>query len=664
MSLQPGDVLRARYRIESHLGKGGMGTVFLAHDITLDIQVALKENLNTNPESERQFHREARLLAGLRHPNLPRVTDHFILEDRQYLVMDYIEGVDLNERVAEQRPTVEELVGWADAIADALTFLHTRHPPIIHRDIKPTNLKLQKNGRVVLVDFGIAKVFDQSQTTTGARGLTPGFSPPEQYGGQRTDERSDQYALAATLYLLLTNKRPADSIQRSLGKESLIPIHQLHPGVPEHVEAALERGLALDQDQRFADIKSFRSALDGEMKLETIRVPIATLAAPKSNRRRLWMSVGVGSGLIAIVALAYGLSGGFGGLYSGDDGVATPTSRPTIESLEPTSTPAPESQPTPEVAPETPPTTIEAPAEPSPEPAVISGPVLGGARQLAFASDRTGRPQIYLIDLETLNDQQLTDATSGACQPAWSSDGNRLAYISPCDTNREEYSGSSIFLMVVDSEGKPGEVTQPITTIGGGSYDPAWSRDGSRIAFTSWVTGRPQIFSVNPDGSDLRNLNDDLAYNWAPTWSNDGTQIAFLTGRGGQEEIWTVPAAGGEERRFSRSDGKDVARPDWSPDGSVIVFEKIVGNIPRLMAAPVVDGGKRELQVCQEGPLSLQPMGEPTWSPDGAWLAFETWFDGVNHDIAAIRASCSEYAELISDLGMNFDAAWRPMPNP
>jgi serine/threonine-protein kinase len=355
MSLQPGDVLHERYRIEGQLGKGGMGAVFLAHDITLDIKVAVKENLNISPESERQFLREARLLAGLRHPNLPRVTDHFILEDRQYLVMDYIEGVDLHERAAEQRPTVDEVVGWADAIADALIFLHTRHPPIIHRDIKPANLKLQNDGNVVLVDFGIAKVFDQSQTTTGARGLTPGFSPPEQYGGQRTDERSDQYALAATLYLLLTNKRPADSIQRSLGKESLTPIRQLSPGVPEHVEAAIERGLALDQNHRFTDIKSFRAALDGELALETIRAPIATITAPKSNRRGLWMGIGVGAGLIVIAALACGLSGGFGGLFSGDR-VATPTSRPAIEpegatsTITPTLTPPteePEESPTP-----------------------------------------------------------------------------------------------------------------------------------------------------------------------------------------------------------------------------------------------------------------------------------------------------------------------------
>jgi TolB protein len=168
---------------------------------------------------------------------------------------------------------------------------------------------------------------------------------------------------------------------------------------------------------------------------------------------------------------------------------------------------------------------------------------------------------------------------------------------------------------------------------------------------------------VNTDGTDLRNHNDDLAYNWAPTWSNDGSQLAFLTGRGGQEEIWTVPAGGGEERRFSRSDGKDVARPDWSPDGSIIVFEKIVGNIPRLIAAPVADGGVRELQVCQAGSLSLQPMGEPMWSPDGGWLAFETWPDGVNHEIAVMQADCNGYQQLSQDPGLDFDVAWRPLPS-
>ena len=169
-----------------------MGTVYLAQDLSLQIKVAVKENLNTNPESERQFQREASLLANLRHSNLPRVTDHFIIDEKQYLVMDYVEGEDLDTRFGRKRPSVDEVLTWGVAISDALIYIHSRQPPIIHRDIKPANIKLHPDGNLMLVDFGIAKVFDSQQTTTGARGLTPGYSPPEQYGGSITDHSSDQ----------------------------------------------------------------------------------------------------------------------------------------------------------------------------------------------------------------------------------------------------------------------------------------------------------------------------------------------------------------------------------------------------------------------------------------------------------------------------------------
>jgi Tol biopolymer transport system component/pSer/pThr/pTyr-binding forkhead associated (FHA) protein len=405
-------------------------------------------------------------------------------------------------------------------------------------------------------------------------------------------------------------------------------------------------------------------------------VPPLVLAREKKPFPWKWVAIGGGALVIVlIVGVGLVLLGGLVG-DGGASALVPPTSSDdelvlTLEALGeeettplimPTLTPTPESEATVEVLLDTPEPTTETPEVPAVEPVIPSGDGFGGSVQLAFASNRTGRPQIYLIELETLEERQLTDVSGGACQPAWSSDGSRMLYTSPCNTNREEYNGASIYAMSVDPEGNPGEVTQLIVTIGGGDYDPAWSRDGSRIAFTSWRTGRPQIFTVNPDGTDPRNLNDDLAYNWAPSWSNDGSQLAFLTGRGGDEEIWTVPAGGGEERRFSRSDGKNVARPDWSPDGSTIVFEKVVGNIPRLIAAPVADGGVRELQVCKEGQLSLQPMGEPTWSPDGTWLAFETWPDGVNHEIAVMRASCTEYRQLTTDDGLDFDAAWRQMP--
>mgnify|MGYP001560594111 CR=1 FL=1 len=166
--------------------------------------------------------REATLLASLRHPNLPRVTDHFVIGGQgQYLVMDFVPGEDLKQRLEKNGGPLPEadVTGWAQEILDALNYLHTLQPPVVHRDIKPGNIKITPEGRAVLVDFGLAKVHDLKQTTTvGAKALTPGFAPPEQYGVGRTDPRTDIYSLAATLYNLLTNQIPADSLERAIGK--------------------------------------------------------------------------------------------------------------------------------------------------------------------------------------------------------------------------------------------------------------------------------------------------------------------------------------------------------------------------------------------------------------------------------------------------------------
>ncbi|UCF61140.1 MAG: serine/threonine protein kinase [Anaerolineaceae bacterium] len=280
MALKSGAILRERYRIEDQLGQGGMGAVYLAYDLTLELPVAVKENLSPSPEAERQFRREAILLAGLRHNNLPRVSNHFVIGDRQYLVMDYVAGEDLHERAQQNPPTVEAVLLWADAVCDALTYLHTRDPPVIHRDIKPSNIKLQPDGTVMLVDFGIAKEATLGTTTsTGARGLTPGFSPPEQYGLQRTDPRSDQYALAATLYALLTGQPPADSFERLMDRQPLKPIREIKPDVPQVVAAAITRAMALKQEDRFPEVDTFCQALHGQVD-EIIVNEVALIEIP------------------------------------------------------------------------------------------------------------------------------------------------------------------------------------------------------------------------------------------------------------------------------------------------------------------------------------------------------------------------------------------------
>ncbi|MCJ7621917.1 MAG: serine/threonine protein kinase, partial [Anaerolineaceae bacterium] len=180
MELTPGLILKERYRIIRLLGKGGMGAVHLAYDISLENEVAVKSNQSLGQDSKDQFLQEARLLATLKHPNLPRVIDHFISGDTQFLVMDYIPGTDLDTLVDEKgSQPLEKVIEWSKQLGSALSYLHKQDPPVTHRDVKPANIKLTPEGDVILVDFGLAKASQASQATaTGAAGYSPGFSPP------------------------------------------------------------------------------------------------------------------------------------------------------------------------------------------------------------------------------------------------------------------------------------------------------------------------------------------------------------------------------------------------------------------------------------------------------------------------------------------------------
>jgi len=206
MTLEQDDLLYNRYRILDILGRGGMGSVYHAVDESLGVEVAVKENLFVTEEYEKQFRLEAVILASLRHPNLPRVTDHFTIEGQgQYLVMDYIEGRDLRHLMESGPLSEDETIRIGVAVCDALNYLHTRKPPVLHRDIKPGNVRIAPDGQVYLVDFGLAKMSNMDEhTLSGARAMTPGYSPPEQYGTSRTDSRTDVYSLGATLYAALT----------------------------------------------------------------------------------------------------------------------------------------------------------------------------------------------------------------------------------------------------------------------------------------------------------------------------------------------------------------------------------------------------------------------------------------------------------------------------
>ena len=270
--LVPDEVLQQRYRIVRQLGKGGMGAVYEAVDQRLGKTVALKETLSSDPPMRRQFEREARLLAGMQHQALPQVTDHFVEGNRAFLVMQFIGGVDLAKIIAQQPGPFprDQVISWADQLLDALIYLHSRDRQVIHRDIKPHNLKLTASGQIALLDFGLAKttrVADPSITASQSFfGYTRHYAPLEQIQDQRTDPRSDIYALGATLYHLLTGAKPPDAMVRATevlngGVDPLQSADKIHAVVGPEIGAILNKAMAMKPEERYANAGDFREAL-------------------------------------------------------------------------------------------------------------------------------------------------------------------------------------------------------------------------------------------------------------------------------------------------------------------------------------------------------------------------------------------------------------------
>src|SRR2546421_4537222 len=221
--LAPNTLIQNRYLVVHPIGKGGMGEVYLAVDQRLGSAAALKRTrFESDSELGKAFEREAKILARLRHPVLPKVIDHFLEGDGQFLVMEHISGDDIAKRheTAGKPFPLSWVMFWADQLLDALNYLHSHEPPIIHRDIKPQNLKLTDNNHIVLLDFGLSKDYESSNTggSSGVGsivGYSPGFAPMEQIRGTGTDARSDLYSLGATLYQLLSVNTPADALTRA-----------------------------------------------------------------------------------------------------------------------------------------------------------------------------------------------------------------------------------------------------------------------------------------------------------------------------------------------------------------------------------------------------------------------------------------------------------------
>ncbi len=279
--LKPGDILRDRYKIVDVIGQGGMGCIYQAADLRLEGRFTAIKDIQPDPngtpegreQDRRQFQREASTLARLDHPNLPKVSDFFSENNRDFLVMDFVPGYDLRQAIDQAVRRGEflpedQVLEWARQLADALRYLHSQDPPVLHRDIKPANIKLTPDGLIKLVDFGLVKLMatDENRTITVVQGRgTALYTPLEQYGGDmgHTDARSDLYALGATLYHLLTNTPPVEAKQRFLDPRSLRDPRDINPALSDRTVRAVLWAMSMHPDDRPADVGVFAEAMFG-----------------------------------------------------------------------------------------------------------------------------------------------------------------------------------------------------------------------------------------------------------------------------------------------------------------------------------------------------------------------------------------------------------------
>jgi serine/threonine protein kinase len=708
-----------------------MGSVYRAIDENLGVDVAVKENLFTTDEYARQFRLEAVILANLRHPNLPRVSDHFVMgEQGQYLVMDFIEGEDLRQRMERMGTiTEEDAIQIGAAICDALDYLHARRPSILHRDIKPGNVKITPDGHIYLVDFGLAKVVQGTQaTTTGARAMTPGYSPPEQYGTARTDPRTDIYSLGATLYAALSGVIPEDGLARAMDNAQLTPLRKRNPKVSRRLAAAIEKAMAVDPSDRFQTGDEFKKALLGtktkttqlngtytvtppppdshlpkdlneksrelEVRQKT-PVPAPPLPHPdeempfvsplkkQKERERKRQAALTRFLLILLVFIALGIPILAPSIVPGGIRTALPLIFVSTKTTTPTVTPLPSPTATLPITPTAtniPPTSTSTtrPTQtplpvfnetasptltvaPAPTATVAVGPTQmgGGSGEITYAFIEDGLAQIYLLSLAGGEPLKLTDMPDGACQPTWSPDGTKLAFISPCKGMDDKYFNSGLYLINADGSG-----LQQLPTLPGGDFEPDWSPDGTKIAFTSLRGGDMEVFVMDlAENQTVTQLTDrqEGEQSRQPDWSPDGTQIAYSVQRFGAYQVWLMSADGEDERQYVRS-GTTLSDylPFWSNDGTMIIFNQRSANtfsLPYLRTIAASNPPTQQGDILEFNVISIENV---QYSSDGLWILFE----GNNRDIWYMTAAGESLTRIPISGGPAFDPSWRPAQVP
>ena len=663
MLLERGSLLNNRYRIIEILGQGGMGSVYRAVDENLGVDVAVKDNLFVTEEYARQFRREAIILATLRHPNLPRVTDHFVIDGQgQYLVMDYIEGEDLRQRM--DRVGVipeEEVIIIGAAICDALTYLSSCNPPIVHRDIKPGNVRITPQGHIYLVDFGLAKDLKAQQTTTtGARAMTPGYSPPEQYGTARTDQRTDIYSLGATLYAALTGMIPEDALSRAVDHIELTSIRKYNGRVTRRLVSAVEKALDIRPDGRFQNAEEFKQALLNAGSPSQRNIEEFVVAPPPSVPNKLVPRDHV---LVpADVAAKFPYSGGeFPPPLPPDEGIQLPGTYPNSRPA-----PRPSQGMLWQLALLVLLLTILAIVLYTVNP-VIADSFLGRI----FNYSNILPPFVPTITVvETFQATRFTQApVSIVAGNSATATVARILYDTPSSTPTITFTPTPTRTPLPTST--PTATPTPSftpTLTSTPTPQPTLTGGGrGQIAFASdRVYGMPQIWLMDADGRNAHQLTNIKEGACQPTWSPDGKQMIFISPCDRNRDVnstaamFLIPDVDAEKIEIiplPTAPGGDYD-PNWSADGSTIYFTSIrESKSPRIYEMDLADKTVRVIT-----PLFVRDS-QPASSPDGKRLAYSE--DNIFSQIRIVNPD-GTVTDLLKQTDAGFSdlhPAWSPDGN-
>lgn len=581
--LATGTLLQSRYRVVALLGQGGMGAVYRAWDTSINIPVALKE-MRPQPGLEphflaqlrQQFRQEAMVLARLDHPHLVRVTHFFEEEGNSYLVMNFLEGENLATKITREGAQSEsQVLAWADQLLDALVYCHSQG--VIHRDIKPQNVIIRPDGRVVLVDFGLVKLWNPNdpQTRTAMRGLgTPEYAPPEQYStrGQHTDARSDLYSLGATLYHALTGQAPLSATDRMAMPADFLPPRRIVPGLTATTETAILKAMELPLDRRFGSAAEMRAALAGATPVtgkrprkvkppaprptqklpesqaeEVVITPalptavapgeadVAVIAPPVPARRQarsrwVWGALALlvlAAAVLGIWAVVHPRAGGLPGPLAAESVLFTSNRDGKREVYRLTAA------------------GVERLTQ-TPGRAESWSPVAESSGSVLFTSNRSGKCEIYRLTADGEVEQVTQTPGDGESWGAVAS-GSTLYFTSNRDGKREIYR--------LDETGTT-RVTQ--TPGAAGSWSPIPESAGT-LLFVSNRDGKRELYRLTTDGTTRVTQTPGVGESWSPRLEPGGG-VLFTSNRDGRPEIYRLDSTGVKRVTWTPAPGAS-----WSP---------------------------------------------------------------------------------------------------